>query len=346
MPGSIPRIILGDFSKQLFCREQLLIRNKNIKIILNYVVGPLVFCILIYAIYKQVQKQNDWQQSLAKILDVFNSKNAWQLFIVFLLMFFNWGIEARKWQLALSPLGNISFITSFKAIFSGTTMAFFTPNRIGEYVGRMLHIDQPKRASSIPLTIVCSMAQLLITVAAGAGGLIFITYHLNVIFWINLLFYLVVAFAIVLTIFYFRLSWLVKWVEKIPGTAKFTRYVNVLDGINATILARILSLSGIRYLVFIIQYYLLFGVFGVDIDWWQAFWSVSVVFLVIAIVPSVAVLTELGVRWETSIEILRLFSPNVAGILATSLTVWIINLVIPALVGSVLIFGLKFFRNT
>lgn len=324
----------------------MLIRNKNIKLILNYVVGPLVFCILIYAIYKQILKQNDWQQSLDKIIHVFNTANIWKLLIVFLLMFFNWGIEARKWQLALRPLGKISFITSFKAIFSGTTMAFFTPNRIGEYVGRMLHLDKTKRLSSIPLTIVCSMAQLLVTLVAGAGGLIFISSHLNVIFWINLLFYLVAAFALVLTIFYFRLSWLIKWVEKIPKTGAFTRYVKVLDGFNATILLRILSLSCARYLVFIVQYYLLFEVFGVEIDWWQTFWSVSVVFLVIAIIPSVAVLTELGVRWETSIEILQLFSSNAAGILATSLAVWMINLVIPALIGSLLIFGLKFFRNT
>jgi uncharacterized membrane protein YbhN (UPF0104 family) len=324
----------------------LLIRNKNIKLILNYVVGPLVFCILVYAIYKQILKQNDWQQSLGKIIHVFNTANTWKLLLVFLLMFFNWGIEARKWQLALRPLGRIPFITSFKAIFSGTTMAFFTPNRIGEYVGRMLHLDKTKRISSIPLTIVCSMAQLLVTLVAGAGGLIFISSHLNVIFWINLLFYLVAAFALVLTIFYFRLSWLIKWVEKIPKTGAFTRYVKVLDGFNATILLRILSLSCARYLVFIVQYYLLFEVFGVEIDWWQTFWSVSVVFLVIAIIPSVAVLTELGVRWETSIEILQLFSSNAAGILATSLAVWMINLVIPALIGSLLIFGLKFFRNT
>lgn len=324
----------------------MLIRNKNIKLILNYVVGPLVFCILIYAIYNQIRQQSDWQQSLEKILHVFNSENRNSLLLVFLLMFLNWGVEARKWQLALRPIGPIPFITSFKAIFSGTTMAFFTPNRIGEYVGRMLHIDKSKRLASIPLTIVCSMAQLLITLTVGSIGLIFISSRLNVIFWINLLLYLVAGAAIVLTIFYFRLSWLIKWVERMRGAGVLARYVQVLEGFKATILLRILSLSATRYLVFIVQYYLLFEVFGVKIDWWQTFWSVSVVFLVIAIVPSVAVLTELGVRWESSMEILQLFSSNAAGILATSLSVWIINLVIPALIGSLLIFGLKFFRNT
>jgi uncharacterized membrane protein YbhN (UPF0104 family) len=331
----------------------LLIRNKNIKLILNYIIGPLVFCILVYAIYQQIQQQTDWQRSIYRVLDVFRTGNAWKLIAVFLLMFLNWGIEARKWQLALAPVTNISFFTSFKAIFSGTTMAFFTPNRMGEYMGRILHVEERQRISSIALTIVCSMAQLMITLVAGTGGLLFVISTMktalpdsNVIFWINLLLYIVSACLLVLTIFYFRVSWLIKWVEKIPRIERILNYIRVLDKFNATLLVWILSLSFTRYLVFIVQYFLLFSVFGVDLGWWQTFWSVSVVFLVIAIVPSIAALTELGVRWKTSIEVLHLFSQNTAGILATSLAAWIINLVIPALLGSLLIFGLKFFRNT
>ena len=106
----------------------------------------------------------------------------------------------------------------------------------------------------------------------------------------------------------------------------------------------ILSLSVLRYGVFVIQYYWLFDVFKVELNEWQVFWSVSVVFLVLAIVPSIALLTELGVRWQTSIEVIRLFSTNVVGILATSLAIWMINLVIPALVGSLLILNIRLFN--
>ncbi len=77
----------------------------------------------------------------------------------------------------------------------------------------------------------------------------------------------------------------------------------------------------------------------------RVFGLLALCLLVIAIVPSVAALTELGVRWNTSIEVLHLFSLNTAGILAVSLAAWLINLVIPALIGNLLIFGLKFFNN-
>jgi hypothetical protein len=328
----------------------LLTRNKNIKLILNYVVGPAVFCVLIYSISAQVRHQANWKQSLRQISSAVNGQSLPLMAAVFLLMFANWGIEARKWQLALSPQQRIPFLLSFKAIFSGTTMAFFTPNRIGEYMGRILHIEEGKRISSIALTMVCSIAQLMITLAAGIAGLIFIGMQPGMIsgpaiFWINIVAYTVSGVFIVLTIFYFRLSWLVRWMERIPRIEKYLTYIRVLEQFNATMLLRILSLSAARYLVFVAQYYLLFSVFKVELNWWQTFWSVSVVFLVIAIVPSMALITELGVRWEASLEVVKLFSFNAAGILATSLSVWIINLVVPALIGSLLIAGLKIFRK-
>jgi general stress protein CsbA len=123
------------------------------------------------------------------------------------------------------------------------------------------------------------------------------------------------------------------------------RHAKVLEVVNATILLRLLSLSGVRYLVFILQYLLLFGLFGIDINWWQAFWAISVVFLVIAILPGMGFLSELGIRWVASVQMLQLFSSNVTGIFATSLVIWIVNLVIPAIIGGILIMRLKLIRK-
>ena len=123
------------------------------------------------------------------------------------------------------------------------------------------------------------------------------------------------------------------------------RYIAVLEECNATILLRILSLSGVRYLVFVMQYYLLFMVFGVEVNWWQTLQSVSVLFLVLAILPSFTFLTDLGIRWKAGIEIVQLYSSNTIGIFAAAFTIWLVNLIIPALIGSLLILGIKVFRK-
>jgi hypothetical protein len=227
---------------------------------------------------------------------------------------------------------------------------------MGEYMGRVLYIDEGKRIQAVSLTIVASMGQLLITLVVGVVGLLVIRSELQVgtssssassgsaIFWLNAVLYISVLAACFLTLLYFRLSWLIRWIERIPRIEKFIRHVRVLDNFNATMLFHILSLSLARYLVFTIQYYVLFDVFGVEMNGWQVFWSVSVVFLVLAIVPTIALVTELGVRWKTSVEVVQLFSSNIVGIVATSLAIWIINLVIPALIGSLLILNIRLFN--
>ena len=63
-----------------------------------------------------------------------------------------------------------------------------------------------------------------------------------------------------------------------------------------------------------------------------------------AIVPTVA-LAELGVRGQVSIALFGLFSTNTIGIIAAVSGIWLINLIIPALAGSLLILGIKIFRK-
>lgn len=316
-------------------------------------IGPLVFCLLAWSIYRQLQRQPNWKESFLHIQRAFTGPGIWKLWLAVGLMLINWAIEARKWQVVIRLIQPISLIQSLKAIFTGTTMAFFTPNRIGEYVGRILYIGENKRIQAISLTIVCSIAQLLVTLFAGLGGLLYMKgviaqkqpADLSLLFWINTLLYITALGTLVLTLFYFRLAWLVRWIEKIPKIERFLRHIRVLDSFNATILLRILSLSVARYLVFIGQYYLLFAVFEVSLTPGQVLASIGVLFLVLAVVPTIAVITELGVRWKASIELVQFFSTNTWGVLATSLSVWIINLVIPALIGSLLILGIRIFKN-
>lgn len=302
--------------------------------------------------YYQLHLQTDWQSSLLKIHSSI-SKGAIQIFGVFCLMLVNWGIEAKKWQLAVNRNSPVSFGTSFKAIFTGNALAFFTPNRTGEYFGRMLYLSKGKRIASIPLTVVCSVAQIMVTMFAGGLGIFLLSERIAgaaadgaaARSWINIAICATAAIIAVLTIFYFCIPFIARKVTGKRWMLRWSRHVRVLEDVNATMLLAILSLSVARYIVFVLQYYLLFGVFGVEVDWWQAFWAVSVVFLVIAVIPTLGFLPELGIRWQAGMEVMKLYSINVTGIFATSLAVWIINLAIPALAGGILILAPRLFRK-
>jgi hypothetical protein len=76
----------------------------------------------------------------------------------------------------------------------------------------------------------------------------------------------------------------------------------------------------------------------------QLFAGIAVMFLIMAVVPTFSFLTDLGIRWEASIQIMELFSGNTIGIFTASFGIWIINLILPALIGSLLILRIKIFR--
>jgi len=319
--------------------------NKNIKNFINYFLGPILFIWLSYSIYKQVRHQPNLQQSWQHIRNSFNSPMIMNLVSVLFLMIINWGIEAFKWKLAIQKIQQVSFITAFKAILSGVSFSVSTPNRIGEYLGRVLYMDEGNRIKAVALTIVGSLSQLIITIYMGFIGLIILmpdleSSHMISSIWINVMLYGALAALLTLTLFYFRLSWLIKWIDRLPGFGRYAYMVKALEEFNATLLLQLLSLSAIRFLVFFAQYYLLFRLFEVNIGWWQCLWAVSVLFLVLAIIPTFAI-AELAQRGYIAKTIIGLYSTNIAGIVFTTVGIWFINLVLPAITGSLLILSIK-----
>ena len=328
-------------------------RNKKLKIFVRYVIGPLLAVWLFYSLYQQIKNQPHLHQSLELIKEAPFGKMAWKFWLVILLAFLNWGLEARKWQVLLKPLQKMPFLRAYRSVLSGLALSLNTPNRMGEYGGRILYVKDGSRLQAISLSIAGSISQLIITLLFGCGGLIFFLYFQKVhtgpimglsVYWIKVLLLISAIATAILILFFFRLSWLIKLLEKIPGSTKFKEYFNVLEQFTAKLLLRLLSLSFFRYLVFVLQYILLLQVLKVEIFWFDSFWIISVLFLVLAIVPSFAI-ADLGIRGKFSTELFLMYSINTVGILGTTFGIWIINLFIPALAGSILILGIKFFKE-
>jgi hypothetical protein len=319
--------------------------NQNIKRFINYFLGPLLFAWLSWSIYRHIQEQPNLEKAWAKIRDSFSTTLVWNLVIAIALMFVNWSIEAYKWKISVKSIQDISFSRAFKAVLSGVSFSVSTPNRMGEYLGRVLYMDEGNRLRTIALTITGSISQLLVTLIMGGIGLLVLRPELEASglvssIWMQVLLSGVGASVLVLTVFYFRLSWLIRMIDRLPGSSRFAYLVRALEDFDATLLLRLLSLSALRFIVFIAQYHLLFQLFNVELSWWQVLWSVSVMFLVMAVIPTFAI-AELGMRGEISIKLIGLFSINNLGIWMTSMTVWLVNLILPAVAGSLLILGIR-----
>lgn len=86
------------------------------------------------------------------------------------------------------------------------------------------------------------------------------------------------------------------------------------------------------------------NVLDVNVSIHLSFWLLTIFYLVMAIAPTIGFI-EMPVRAAASVELFKLFSENIVGIQAAALGIWIINLVLPAVIGSVLIFGIKIVKE-
>ncbi|MCZ2460684.1 MAG: lysylphosphatidylglycerol synthase domain-containing protein [Chitinophagales bacterium] len=320
-------------------------RHKNIKIFINYFLGPLLFLVLSYSIYHQIKDQPDLEQTWSRIKRSLYSTKVWDLAAVFLFMILNWSIEAVKWKLAVKKVQEVSFFRAFKAVLSGVSFSVGTPNRMGEYLGRILYMDEGNRLKTVSLTIVCSISQLIITLLIGCIGMAVLLPDIRSAGmlsspWNSVMLYGVMFALLVISLFYFRLGWLVKLGERFLANNRYAYLVRSLEDLDTKKLLLLLVLSALRFWIFMIQYYLLFRLFDVDVSWWQGFWAIAVSFLVLAIIPSFAI-ADLGLRGKVILGMAGLYSANGLGITIAAGAIWLINLVIPAIIGSLLILGIR-----
>ena len=269
---------------------------------------------------------------------------------MFLLMFANWAMESLKWKISIASLQRISFIKAFRSVLSGCSVTMLTPNRMGEYGGRILYLEENNRLTAISVNILGSLSQLMITMVLGSISLILIS-TVPVIAasdskWLlgKLLLSVSLLITLVLSLIYFRVGKWVLWLERIPFTKTFVKHIIVLSSFSRKLLLRMLILSFLRYMIFILQYVIMLHVMEVNIPYLESFLLIAVFYMVMAIAPTAGFI-ELPVRVVVSVQVFGILSSNYLGIQAATLGIWLINLVIPAVIGSLMIFGIKILKD-
>jgi len=274
------------------------------------------------------------------------------LIIIVLMMFLNWFLEALKWQFLIKKIEEISFSRSVRAVFSGITVSAFTPNRVGEYGGRVFCLEKADRIQAVFITIIGSMAQLITTIFFGSIGILLLpslmpefTQILSLMeYSYPILVFVFLLLNSLLIFIYLNTSVLSLLLSRIKFLNKYEKYNSVFSFYSVEELAKVLLFSVARYAVFSTQFFILLHVFGVVINYTDALVLIMTMLFVISVIPTIAI-TEIGVRGSVALFLFGLISSNTVGILSATFFMWIINLLLPALIGTAFIFTLKFFRK-
>ncbi len=295
-----------------------------------------------YIYYQLFYEKNSFEQLR---LYHFNWTKAGLLALVLVLMFANWSLESIKWKILVKPLEKINFWHSFKGVVIGLTTSIFTPNRTGEYFGRIWVLSQ-RRVQGIFATITGSIAQLSVTLTAGIISLIyFIPASSGKLRLLannkSLILSISIGLAIILLAFLFSLPFLsgkLKRFKKLHFFFDFLKQYTFYD------FSKVLTLSTLRYFIFILQFFLILFIFDISLDISKVFLSLGLIYFAMAFIPSFTI-AEIGIRGSLAITIFSIFVPDTTGIFLAISLLWIINIALPAIVGSFFLFKLKIKLN-
>ena len=317
---------------------------------LRIVITIVSISFLIYQLFIK-QSFNEMLSDMGIIL--YGSSAYFYILISAFLMPLNWSLEAVKWKYLLKEKEKISFGTSLKAVLSGATISAVSPNRTGDYFARVFVLRQTSFWDGVFITLIGSFAQTITTLIFGGIALFSIFVPLMVQYdylsetYLPIFPYLFFGLLCLVVFFYFNMGLMAKWIPQ--HWTKIQKLFRIFTKFSVHQLSINLLLSIFRYCIFSFQYFLIFKAVGfTDLSIFMGLGIISTIFLINSIRPSIALL-EIGIRGSIALFVFGLvygFNNSMDNQVFTASTlIWLINIILPAIIGLFFIKSLRFFKN-
>lgn len=272
-----------------------------------------------------------------KVLAALRDADGWAIAAAAVLLLPNIGLQYGKWRSLVrwshpaAPGGEI-----LRSLLSGFAFALFTPARLGEFGGRALVMNEPRRGTLVALTAVDKFVSLAVTVAAGIAGLsVYLQRGAGASFLAS-----VCAGAGVLVVGWVASARTAR-IPKNIGRALLRRSpvlqraaARLAEGfprVPRPVLLKQLALSAVFYATFCTQFILLLFAFG-PVDIGAAAAGIACVMFAKSVIPPVT-FGELGIREGAAVFFLGGLGIAAAAALNASFLLFCINILVPALAG-------------
>lgn len=304
----------------------------QIKRLLLYLAKLLVAVLLVYAIYHTLFVKH----SILDLIDSFEIVVWWPWFIgASVLVIPNVMLEAWKWQKILLSSGDMRFVSSLRAVLAGVSLGMISPARVGEYAGRIAVVSAGKRGAAGVATFISSLGQSVATILFGLGAALVYSQRVDLgraILWDGV--YIGGGLLLLgVLLVYFNISRCLSWLGGYGFVRRYLPSVHDLD-YGFSLMLKILLLSGLRYVVYTIQYILILKFYGSTLSAVALSSAVGSIYLIQSLLPLPFVIGLLA-RGEIALLILSPLGMNEIAILLSTLSLWVINLVFPAIIGFV-----------
>ena len=219
-------------------------------------------------------------------------------------------------------------VTALKQCLASHTVSLATPNRVGEYGAKALYFEPSQRKQILVLNFFSSGCQMLSTLGFGLAGLIITSQRYALGFsTFNLVLVLLVVVLLGVVAYLFKEQQLI---VKGLSIANIFRY---LSEVASTIKIKVLLFSMIRFLIFSVLFYLMLQFFGGELTTSEAFPLIFTMYLLVSILPSMF-LFDVVIRGGVGVWLFSLAGTPELPVLCTVLGMWLLNVVLPAVLGS------------
>jgi uncharacterized membrane protein YbhN (UPF0104 family) len=301
----------------------------------------IVFVVILTVLFKTLQgKDQSIRELISDLRSISIRENALSMITVVLLIFFNWGFEAKKWQILARKIEYITFIDAYQSVLVGLSLGFITPAYMGDFAGRIMKLKSKNRSEGIGSILLGNGIQFYISILFGTFAYFIVpsrdlTFADKIIFW-GLIFTLFLGIFV-----FFKRDKLTGILRRFSFLHKFQNHIKALTAFDLDEFKAVFFWATLRYLTFSLQFVIVLRVFEINIPIIDL-WAVScLVLLFKTIIPPINFLSDLGVREFSALHFFSLYSVNVSAVITATFALWLINILLPVLVGGGLFLKLK-----
>lgn len=320
--------------------------NSSTKKILSICIKVTILGLAFWYIYNRLSN-NSGISNFRMLLNELDPESVWIVMSsLFLLMFLNWFLEALKWKYLVQKIEIISTWKAVESVFCGLTWAVFTPNRIGEYGGRVFFLSPNKRIKGAVAMTVGSFGQLVLVNVFGSLALSWFLFRfmdLNLLMNFSI-FILALAFSGFFLLFFFNIHWINGLLSKVKFLKPYKRFFIIFSKFKVSALLHILMYSLSRILIFSTQYFLIIHLLIPEIAPLDMVLILFIFYFIQSSMPSLDLL-DIGLRATTAAYFFSFVTDQEIAVMAAVASIWLINLIIPAILGSVFVLKLNFFGS-
>ena len=239
--------------------------------------------------------------------------------------------ESWKWQVLLRSVAPMSIAEAERQVYFGFVGAFVTTYRAGDYPSRVLLMhDRSTWVTAIALGLVGTLAMLVVEICLGVPALIaFAQYESAMPLKTMLVMSGVIVVLLLLIPVGLRCLMHKEWKNE-----QLHKMFVALRQLTYGQFMYVVGISLARFIVWALQLALVLYFCGVVLSPMQLLLSVPTYYLLVGVLPSLPV-ADMAIRGSVSILVFGAFSQNLAGIAIAVAIIWIINTILPMLVGSV-----------